>query len=98
MGSNDLQVVLDQLGVAAGQWRGLSTHLAAAVPPAAGRPFQPTTAAVSGINAAIGGNAAVFVGRIEATTAGVTSAAAGYANQEATNAVAMAAVTQVRVA
>ncbi|WOR04716.1 MULTISPECIES: hypothetical protein [Mycobacterium ulcerans group] len=81
MGPDELQVVLGQVGVTAGQWHGLGAQLAAGTtPPAFGPPFRATTAAVSGINAAIGGAAAAFVGRTQATAAGE-----------------MAAVTQVTV-
>lgn len=65
MGSDELQVVLGQLGVAASQWQGLGTQLAArATPPGPGQPFQATAAAVSGIDAA---------GQLTAATAGLSS-------------------------
>ena len=50
-----------------------------------------------GVNAAIDGAAAQFATRTQSTAAGVTTAAAGYANQEASAAAEMAAVTQVTV-
>jgi len=98
VGSAELQVVLDQLGATARRWQGLSGKLrGVGASPSPGQHFQATTAAVSGIHAAIGGAASIFAGRIDATAAGVTSAAAGYAQQEAANAGAMAAVTPVTV-
>ncbi|KZS85294.1 hypothetical protein B4U45_14725 [Mycobacterium persicum] len=98
MGSDELQVVLGQLGVTASQSQGLGAQLAAGTtPPSPGQPFQATTAAVRGINAAIGGAAAEFGTRTQATGAAVTAAAAGYAHQETTAAAEMAAVTQVTV-
>ncbi|WP_373198882.1 hypothetical protein [Mycobacterium marinum] len=98
MGSDQLLVVLDQLGVASSQWQSLGARLATgATPPAPGQPFQATTATVKGINAAIAGDAAALATRTQATATGVTAAAASYANQEATAAGEMAAVTQVRV-
>ncbi|MHA7652753.1 hypothetical protein ACX9NE_20060 [Mycobacterium sp. ML4] len=98
MGSEELKVVLGQLGVTASQWQGLGAQLAAtATPPAAGHPFQATTAAVSGIDAAIGGTAAALATRTQATAAAVATATVGYANQEASAASEMAAVTQVTV-
>ncbi|POX89000.1 hypothetical protein C3469_12640 [Mycobacterium kansasii] len=98
MGSDELQVVLGQLGVTASQWQGLGAQLAAgATPPAPGPPFQATTAAVSGIDATIGGVAAALATRTQATAAGVTTAAKSYANQETSAASEMAAVTQVTV-
>ncbi|KAA1250870.1 hypothetical protein F0Q45_07410 [Mycobacterium simiae] len=95
MGSNELRVVLGQLGVTASQSQGLGAQLATgATPPAPGRPFQATTAAVSGIDAAIGGVAAALATRTQATAGAVVAAAAGYVNQEASAASEMAAVTQ----
>lgn len=61
------------------------------------KPFQATTVAVSGINAAICCAAAEFATRTQATATGVAAAAAAYAHQEATAASEMAAVTQVTV-
>ncbi|MDS0287696.1 hypothetical protein NDO29_15435 [Mycobacterium tuberculosis] len=98
MGSNELQVVLGQLEVAASQSQGLGAQFAAlATPPESGQPFQATTVAVSGINAAICCAAAEFATRTQATATGVAAAAAAYAHQEATAASEMAAVTQVTV-
>ncbi|MDC9008206.1 hypothetical protein [Mycobacterium marinum] len=98
MGPDELHVKLGQLGVTAGQWQDLGAQLAAgATPPAPGQPFQATAAAVSGIGAAIGGTGVALATRTQATAAAVAAAAAGYANQEATAAGEMAAVTQVRV-
>ncbi|MCV7076104.1 hypothetical protein [Mycobacterium szulgai] len=95
---DELQVVLGQLGATASQWQGLGAQLAAgATPPPSGQPFQATTVAASGIDAAIGCTAVAFVTRMQATAAGVAAAAAGYASQEATAAGEMAAVTQVWV-
>jgi hypothetical protein len=68
--------------------------------PAPGPPFQPTTAAVNAINAAIDATAAALVAQTQATAAGVTTAAGGYVSQEATAQGEMAAVTaatQVRM-
>lgn len=97
MGSNELQVVLGQLEVAASQSQGLGAQFAAsATPPESGQPFQATTVAVSGINAAICCAAAEFATRTQATATGYAAAAA-YAHQEATAASEMAAVTQVTV-
>ncbi|CCK64232.1 Conserved protein of unknown function [Mycobacterium canettii CIPT 140070017] len=91
MGSDELQVALGQLVVTASQWQGLGAQLAAeATPPASGQPFQATTAAVSRINAAIGGAVAEFATRTHATATAVTAAAAAYAHQEATAAGEMA--------
>jgi hypothetical protein len=98
--SNELQVVLHQLHqlrVTASQWQGLGAQLAEATPPSPGQPFQPTTAAVNGVNAAIGVAAAAFMARTQATAAGVAAAAAEYGNQEAAAANEMAAVLQVTV-
>lgn len=95
--SNELQVVLDELRATAGQWEGLSARFAAAAPPAPGQPFQPTTAVVNGVNAAIGTAAAAFASRIQATAAGMTSGATGYANREVTGAGEMTAVAPVTV-
>ncbi|MDM3976763.1 hypothetical protein QRB36_21590 [Mycobacterium marseillense] len=97
MGSDGLQVDLDQLRATATQWQGLGAQLTEAAPPSPGQPFQATTAAVSGVNAAVGVAATGFAGRIQATTAGMTSAGAGYANQEATGVGEMAAVAPVTV-
>ncbi|OBB95927.1 hypothetical protein [Mycobacterium sp. 852002-40037_SCH5390672] len=97
MGSNGLQVVLDQLGAMAGRWQGLSAQLTATTPPSPGQPFQPTTAAVSSIHAMITTDAATFATRTQETATQVTNAAAGYGNQEATSADEMADVPKVTV-
>ncbi|WP_406816183.1 hypothetical protein [Mycobacterium sp. M23085] len=97
MGSDGLQVVLDQLVATAGQWQGLGAQLIATTPPSAGQPFQPTTAAVSSINATIGAAAAAFATRTQETAGQVTNAAAGYGTQEATSAGEMADVPKVTV-
>lgn len=82
MGTN-LKVPSDQLRQAASQWQGLSSGLTGA-PPSPGQPFQPTTAAISAIDSAVGVGAAACVARIEDTATGVVAAAAGYASQDAT--------------
>jgi hypothetical protein len=96
VGSDGLQVVPGELGATAGQWQALSSQLVGA-PPSSGPPFQPTTAAVNAVNAAIGVAAAAFEARTQETVAGVTTAAGGYTSQEATSAAAMSDVLKVRV-
>ncbi|WP_077081852.1 hypothetical protein [Mycobacterium numidiamassiliense] len=81
MGTN-LKVPSDQLQQAAVQWQRLSSGLTSA-PPSPGQPYQPTTAAISAIDAAVGAGAAACTARIQDTAASVVSAAAGYANQDA---------------
>lgn len=78
----------------AGQWQTLSAQLTSLVPPQPGPPYQPTTAAVSTINAGIGAAASALVGRTQATAGGAVKAAEGYGNQEAANATDMSGVTQ----
>lgn len=97
MGTNALQVALDQLGATATRWQGLSAQLTTPAAPAAGPVFQPTTAALGTVNAAIGAAAAAMVARTQSTAGGVTSATAGYGNQEAASAADMSNVTQVTV-
>jgi len=96
MGPGELQVCPEELGATASQWQALGSRLTGA-PPSPGPPFQPTTAAVNRVNAAIGVAAAAFTARAQATVGGVTTAAGGYTSQEATAAGEMAAVTQVAV-
>jgi hypothetical protein len=96
VGTNDLQVLPPELLAAAAQWEGLSTQLVR-VPPSPGQPFQPTTAAVTSVNAAIGVEAAALAARTQSTTAGVTTAAGGYVSQEAIAEGEMTALTQVRM-
>jgi hypothetical protein len=95
MGSNGLQVAVDELQVTANQWHGLDTQLAGAHP-LPGNAFQPTAAAVNGVNAAIGVAVAAFTARTQATAAAVAASATGYANQDDTAAGALAAVPQMR--
>lgn len=97
MGSDGLQVVLDQLAAMAGQWQGLGAQLTATTPLSPGQPFQPTTAAVSSINAMISTDAAAFATRTQETAGQMTKAAAGYGSQEVTSAGKMADVTKVTV-
>lgn len=96
MGQDAVQVVPAELEAAAGQWQALSAELVGA-PPSPGPPFQPTTAAVNGINAAIGAAAVSLAARTQETAGGVTMAVGGYTSQEATSAAAMADVTKVTV-
>ncbi|WP_322860101.1 hypothetical protein U8D42_12805 [Mycobacterium europaeum] len=95
MGSDGLQVVLDQLAATAGQWQGLGAQLIATTPPSPGQPFQPTAAAVSSINAMISTDAAAFASRTQETAGQVTNAAGGYGSQEAKSAGEMANVPKV---
>lgn len=98
MGTNALRVALDQLGATATGWQGLGAQLTGTIaPPSPGPPFQPTTAALNGVNAAIGTAAAAFVARTQSTAGGVTAAAATYTSQEAASAADMSNVTQVTV-
>ncbi|MCA2244758.1 hypothetical protein JF781_20570 [Mycobacterium sp. WUMAC-067] len=97
MGSDGLQVALDQLAATAGQWQGLGAQLTATTPPSPGQPFQPTTAAVSSINAMVSADAAAFATRTQETAGQVTNAAAHYGSQEATNATDMSNVPKVTV-
>lgn len=94
---NGLQVALDQVAATAGQWRGLSAQFTATAPPSPGQPFQPTTAAVSGIDALVSAAGSALAARIQQTATGVSTAVAHYSDQEATNAVNMSGVTNVRV-
>lgn len=91
MGTNELKVPSDQLLQAASQWQGLSAGLATRAP-SPGQPFQPTTVAISAIDAAIGVGTAACMARIQDTAAKVTSAAAGYANQDTSGQGQLAAV------
>lgn len=97
MGSDGLQVAFDQLAATASQWQGLGAQLTATTPPSPGPSFQPTTAAVNGVNAAISANAAAFAARTQETATGMTIASATYSKQEATNAADMSNVTGVTV-
>ncbi|TAM66434.1 MAG: hypothetical protein EPN51_16855 [Mycobacterium sp.] len=76
MGSDGRQVVLNQLATTAIHWQGLGAQLTATTPPPPGQPFQPTTAAVSSINARIRTDAAAFATRTQETAGQVTKAAA----------------------
>lgn len=86
MGTDGLQVALDQVAATASQWQGLGAQLAATTPPPPGQPFQPTTAAVSSIDALVVAAAAALAARTQDTAAGMTTAGTKYASQEATNA------------
>lgn len=97
MGSDGLQVVLDQLGAMAGRWQGLGAQLTATTPPSPGQPFQPTTAAVSTIYAMMSNDAAAFAARTQETAGQVTNAAAGYGSREATSAGEMADIAKATV-
>jgi hypothetical protein len=96
MGSNELQVVVDELQATASQWQGLGAGFTASTP-SPGQPFQPSTAAANGVNAAIGVAVAAITARTQATAAAVAASAAGFANQDDTAAGALAAVPQVMV-
>ncbi|OCB33698.1 hypothetical protein A5675_21635 [Mycobacterium malmoense] len=97
MGSDGLQVVPGELVAAAGQWQALGSQLTVTTPPSPGPSFQPTTAAVSGVNAAIVAAAAAFATRTQETATGMTTASATYGKQETTNGTDMANVTGVTV-
>ncbi|OMC14957.1 hypothetical protein [Mycobacterium sp. SP-6446] len=83
MGSGGLRVVPPELQAMAAQWQGLSAGFTNTAPPSPGQPFQPTTAAISAIDAAIGVSAAACAARIQDTAAGVAAAASGYTGQDA---------------
>lgn len=91
-----MQVATDQLAAIASQWEALGGQLAGA-PPAPGRPFQATTAAINGVNAAIDVAAAELATRTQTTVAGVSAANGDYTTQEATAAGQMFNVTGVTV-
>ncbi len=93
MGTNGLQVALDQVAATAAQWQGLGAQFTAATPPPPGPPFQPTTAAVSGINALVRAAGTALAARTQQTSTGMTTAATHYSKQEATNATDMSNVT-----
>ena len=97
MGAGSLHVVVEQLLAASAQWQGLSGELVDAPAPSPGEPFQPTTAAISGVNAAVGMAGAAFAAQTRATAAAVAQAATGYTDQEATAQAEMSAVTQARI-
>ena len=96
VGANELQVVVGELEATASQWQGLGAQFNAPTS-SPGRPFQPSTAAVNGINVAIGVAVAAITARTQATAAAVAAAAAGYANQDGTAVAALAAVSQATV-
>lgn len=96
MGAGQLRVGVDRLLAAAGRWQELSAQLNPSLPPP-GQSFQPTTAAVNSVNAAIGVAAGALVARTQATAARAAAAAEGYSDRESAAAGEMAAVTQVRV-
>ncbi len=94
MGANELQVVVDELQAAASQWQRLSAEFTAPTP-TPGQPFQPSTAAVNGVNTAIGVAVEAIMTRTQSTAAAVAAAASGYVNQDDAAAGALAAVSQV---
>jgi hypothetical protein len=89
---NELKVLSDQLQQAATQWQGLGAGFRGTAAPWPGEPFEPTTAAITAIDAAIGVGAAACTARIQDTAAKVMSAAAGYTSQDATGQNQIAAV------
>lgn len=92
MGTTELEVPSDQLQQAAAQWQGLSARFES-TPTPPGQLFQPTTAAISAIDAAIGVGAAACTSRIQSTASSVVTAAFGYNNQDASGQSELAAVT-----
>ena len=96
MGSNELQVLVDELRATASEWDGLSAEFNAPTP-SPGHLFQPSTLAVNGVNAAIGVAVAAMTARTQATAAAVAASAAGYVNHDDTAAGTLAAVPQLRV-
>ncbi|BBZ45430.1 hypothetical protein [Mycobacterium parmense] len=96
MGQDALQVVPAELEATASQWEALTAQLAGA-PPSPGQPFQATTAAVNGVNAATSLAAAAFAARTQATVGGMITAAGRYTSHEAASAAAMSNLTQVTV-
>jgi hypothetical protein len=96
VGANELQVVVGELQATASQWQELSAEFSAPTP-SPGQPFQPSTAAVNGVDTAIGVAVAAITARTQATAAAVAAAATGYANQDNTAAGALAAVSRATV-
>lgn len=97
MGSDGLQVVLDQLDAMAGQWQGLGAQLTRTTPPPPGQPFQATTATVGSINAMVSADAAALAARTQDTATGMSTAGVKYASQETSNASDMSNVPKVTV-
>ncbi|KAA1247775.1 hypothetical protein F0Q45_22270 [Mycobacterium simiae] len=97
MGPGQLRIDVSQLRATGSQWRELCTELNVLGPPSQGQPFQPTTAAVGSVHAAVGLAAAKSSARAQVTISAVEAGAAGYVGNEATAAAEMAAVPQTRV-
>jgi hypothetical protein len=97
MQSGELRIDVNQLSGLASQWSGPCTELSVLAPLSPGHPFQPTTAAVGNLHAAVELLAAALNARTHATTSAVETGAVVYANNEATAAAAMAAVPQTRL-
>lgn len=89
-----LRIDVNQLTETAGQWSALGAELGVRAVPSSGNSFQPTTAAVSSVQTAVGFAAAVLTSRTQATTSAVEAGAAGYVNNEVTCAAELAAVPQ----
>ncbi len=92
-----LRIDVKQLRAIASQWREPCTELNAVAPPLPGQPFQPTTAAVGGVNASVDLAAAALTARIQTTTSAVDAGVADYLNNEATAATEMATVPHLRL-
>ncbi|WP_324666292.1 hypothetical protein MUW33_2049 [Mycobacterium canetti] len=97
MKAGELRVNIQQVAATASQWSGRSTELSVLAPPPLGQPFQPTTAAVGGVNASVDLAAAALTARIQTTTSAVDAGVADYLNNEAAAAAEMAAVPQTRL-
>lgn len=92
MGTSEFKVPSEQLQQAATQWLSLSGGLRGSAP-SPGQPFQPTTAAISAIDAAVGVASAACMARIQDTAGKISSAAAGYTKQDASGQSELAAVS-----
>ncbi|WP_082974718.1 hypothetical protein [Mycobacterium sp. E3247] len=94
VGPTGIQVDVEQLIAAASQWHAVGAELGVVGVPSPGRPFQPTSAAVGGVHAAICIAAATLSARAHETASAVEAGAGGYVANEATAAAEMAAVLQ----
>ncbi|WP_204081554.1 hypothetical protein [Mycobacterium riyadhense] len=96
MESGELRIDVHQLRATASQWRELDADLGVLAPPLRGQPWQPITAAVSGVHTAMGLAAAALAVRTQATAGAVEAAVAGYVTNEAVAGAEMAVVPQCR--
>lgn len=89
-----MRAATEELQTTASGWHALAGELTGAAPTVSGVSYQPSAAAVTAIHAAVAGAGEAFGARAQTTAAETAAAATAYAQNEASSADLLNAVTE----